>query len=181
MKLITISFFACVVAASAQDFAKSLLPTLKAVPGWGWSSPIVWGGKIFVTSAVSEKPLPTPHVGGYPGGHIGAEDPHRWVLYCFDFDTGKILWEFEAHQGIPPQMRHPRNSFASETPVTDGERVNAYFANIGLFCCDMDGKKLWERRWPSYPLPDGLLVDREGRIIGSLVDGGLVGFASAER
>ena len=126
-----------------------------AVPGWGWSSPIVWGNRVFVTSAVSEKEVPTPRVGGYPGGHVGVEDVHRWMLYCLDFETGKILWEFEAHKGIPPQMRHPRNSFASETPVTDGERVYAYFANIGLFCCDMEGRKLWERRWPSYPMRDG--------------------------
>lgn len=127
----------------------------KKVPGWGWSSPIIWGEKIFVTSAVSKTELPIPQVGGYPGGHIGAEEEHRWMLYCLDFKTGDILWEFEAHRGIPPQPRHPRNSFASETPVTDGERVYAYFANIGLFCCDLDGKKLWERRWPSYPMRDG--------------------------
>ncbi len=126
-----------------------------SVPGWGWSSPIVWDHKIFVTAAVGEKELTTPRVGGYPGGHVGAEDVHRWMLYCLDFETGKILWEFEAHKGIPPQMRHPRNSFASETPVTDGERVYAYFANIGLFCCDLYGKKIWERRWPSYPMRDG--------------------------
>jgi uncharacterized Zn finger protein len=53
----------------------------------------------------------------------GLGEVHRWMLYRLDFETGKILWEFESHQGIPPQMRHPRNSFASETPVTDGERV----------------------------------------------------------
>lgn len=127
----------------------------KKVPGWGWSSPIVLGDNVFVTSAVSKTELPTPQVGGYPGGHIGAEEEHRWMLYCLDFETGDIRWEFEAHKGIPPQMRHPRNSFASETPVTDGERVYAYFANIGLFCCDLEGKKLWERRWPSYPMRDG--------------------------
>jgi outer membrane protein assembly factor BamB len=126
-----------------------------AVPGWGWSSPIVWGEGVFVTSAVSETPLPTPLVGGYPGGHVSQKEEHRWMLYGLDFATGKIRWEFEAHKGIPPQMRHPRNSFASETPVTDGERVYAYFANIGLFCCDMDGRKLWERRWPSYAMRDG--------------------------
>lgn len=125
------------------------------VPGWGWSSPIVWGDKIFVTAAVGEKELPTPHVGGYPGGHVGTGEVHRWMLYCLDFESGKILWEFEAHKGIPPQMRHPRNSFASETPVTDGEHVYAWFANIGLFCCDMYGQKVWERRWPSYPMRDG--------------------------
>ncbi|MCC6142742.1 MAG: hypothetical protein IT368_02935, partial [Candidatus Hydrogenedentes bacterium] len=53
------------------------------VPGWGWSSPIVWGDKIFVTSAVGEKEVPTPHVGGYPGGHVGTGEVHRWMLYCF--------------------------------------------------------------------------------------------------
>lgn len=126
-----------------------------SVPGWGWSSPIVWGDRIFVTSAVGETALTTPRVGGYPGGNIEQKETHRWMLYCLDFETGKILWEFEAHRGIPPQKRHPRNSFASETPVTDGERVYAYFANIGLFCCDMEGRKLWERRWPSYPMRDG--------------------------
>jgi outer membrane protein assembly factor BamB len=125
------------------------------VPGWGWSSPIVWGDRIFVTAAIGEKDLPTPHVGGYPGGHVGSGEVHRWMLFCLDFETGRILWEFEAHKGIPPQMRHPRGSFANETPVTDGERVYAYFANIGLFCCDMNGRKLWERRWPSHPMRDG--------------------------
>lgn len=125
------------------------------VPGWGWSSPIIWGNRIFVTSAVGETKLATPHVGGYPGGHVSSAEIHRWMTYCLDFETGKILWEREAHRGIPPQQRHPRNSFASETPVTDGERVYSYFANIGLFCCDMEGKPLWERRWKSYPMRDG--------------------------
>lgn len=126
-----------------------------AIPGWGWSSPITWGDKIFVTSAVGEKELETPTIGGYPGGHVAAGDVHRWMTYCLDFDTGEILWEREAQRGIPPQERHPRNSFASETPVTDGERVYSYFANIGLFCYAMDGKPLWERRWKSYPMRGG--------------------------
>lgn len=125
------------------------------VPGWGWSSPIVWGNRVFVTSAVGEKELPTPHVGGYPGGHLRQDDVHRWMLYCLDFASGKIVWEFQAHQGIPPMERHPRNSFASETPVTDGEHVYAYFANIGLFCCSLDGKKVWERRYEACPMRDG--------------------------
>lgn len=126
-----------------------------AIPGWGWSSPIVWGDKIFVTSAVGENPLDRPVVGGYPGGHVAANDKHRWMTYCLDFDSGKILWEREAHQGVPPQERHPRNSFASETPVTDRERVYSYFANVGLFCYDLEGNKLWEKRWPSYPMRGG--------------------------
>lgn len=125
------------------------------VPGWGWSSPIVWGNRVFVTSAVGETELPTPSVGGYPGGHIGSGEVHRWMLFCFDTESGRLLWEYEAHRGIPPQPRHPRSSFANKTPVTDGQRVYAYFANIGLFCVDLDGRELWERRWPSYPMRDG--------------------------
>jgi outer membrane protein assembly factor BamB len=125
------------------------------IPGWGWSSPIIWGKKIFVTAAVGEQELQKPVIGGYPGGRVMAKDVHRWMTYSLDFDTGKILWEREAHRGIPPQERHPRNSFASETPVTDGERVYAYFANVGLFCYDLEGNPLWERRWKSYPMRGG--------------------------
>lgn len=125
------------------------------VPGWGWSSPIVWGDKIYVTSAVGEQPLTKPKVGGYPGGHLQQTDVHRWMIYCLDFNTGKVVWEREAHRGVPPQLRHPRNSYASETPVIDGERVYAYFANVGLFCYDLSGEKLWEQHWPAYPMRDG--------------------------
>jgi outer membrane protein assembly factor BamB len=125
------------------------------VPGWGWSSPIVWGDRIYVTSAVGEQPLSKPKVGGYPGGHLQQTDVHRWMIYCLDFNTGKVMWEREAHRGVPPQLRHPRNSYASETPVTDGERVYAYFANVGLFCYDLSGEKLWEQHWPAYPMRDG--------------------------
>ncbi len=125
------------------------------IPGWGWSSPVVWGERIFVTAAVGERELETPEVGGYPGGHIAAGDAHRWTTFCLDFETGRILWERVAHEGVPPQERHPRNSFASETPVTDGERVYAYFANIGLFCYDLEGDPQWERRWKSFPMRGG--------------------------
>lgn len=124
------------------------------VPGWGWSSPIVWGDLVFTTSALGKTELPTPHVGGYPGGHIGTDEEHRWLVHAVDFETGKIAWEFEAHRGIPPKQRHPRNSFASETPVTDGTHVYAWFANIGLFCIDFSGRKIWERRWPAYSMRD---------------------------
>jgi outer membrane protein assembly factor BamB len=126
-----------------------------AIPGWGWSSPVIWRDRIFVTSAVGENELDRPVVGGYPGGRVQPDDVHRWMTYCLDFESGRIVWEREAHKGIPPEQRHPRNSFASETPITDGERVYAYFANIGLFCYDMDGHQVWEQRWPSYPMRGG--------------------------
>lgn len=125
------------------------------IPGWGWSSPIVWGNKIFVTSAVGEKDLPKPIIGGYPGGNVKIDDVQRFMLYCLDFDTGKVLWERESHKGLAPQPRHPRNSLASETPICDGERVYAYFGNIGIFAYDMDGKKLWEARLGDFRMRGG--------------------------
>jgi outer membrane protein assembly factor BamB len=125
------------------------------LPGWGWSSPVIWENRIFVTAAVHDGPRDKMFAGGYPGGFVNSMEVHRWMTYCLDFDTGKILWEREAHKGVPPQPRHPRNSYASETPVTDGERVYCYFANIGLFCYDLEGRPLWEKRWGHYPMRGG--------------------------
>ena len=125
------------------------------IPGWGWSSPVIWGDKVFVTSAVGEQELKKPIVGGYPGGRVKPTDVHRFMTYCLDFDTGKVRWEREAHKGVPPEQRHPRNSYANATPITDGERVYAYFGNIGMFCYDMDGTKLWEQRLGSFPMRGG--------------------------
>jgi outer membrane protein assembly factor BamB len=125
------------------------------LPGWGWSSPVVWEKRIFVTAAVHEGPRDKMFAGGYPGGFVKPTEVHRWMTYCLDFDSGKIVWQREAHKGPPPQQRHPRNSYASETPICDGERVYAYFANIGLFCYDLEGKPLWEKRWESYPMRGG--------------------------
>ncbi len=113
------------------------------VPGSGWSSPIVWGDRIFVTSVVSSAGREAPKKGLYMGGERKPPtDEHRYVVYAFDFKTGKLLWEREASKGVPG-ARHLKNTYASETPVTDGERVYARFGNVGLFCYDMSGKLLW--------------------------------------
>lgn len=125
------------------------------VPGWGWSSPIVWEDKIFLTSALCENELPKLPIGGYPGGRVKPRDEQRFMVYCLDTKTGKKLWEQEAYKGPAPEFRHPKNSFASETPITDGERVYAYFGNVGLFTYDMNGKKLWEAKWGAYPMRGG--------------------------
>jgi outer membrane protein assembly factor BamB len=141
----------------------------KELPGWGWSSPVVWGDRIFVTTAIGEHDREKLVVGGYPGGHVMPTDVHRWVTYCLDFDTGDILWEREAYKGVPLEERHPKNSFANATPITDGERVYAFFGNIGMFCYDMEGEKLWEYRIEHYPMrggwgPGASPVLHEGRI-----------------
>ena len=90
--------------------------------------------------------------GLYFGGNRPApKDVHRYVVYCLDLDTGKIVWEKEVHRGVPKHGHHLKNSLASETPVSDGERVYAYIGNVGLFCFDFEGNLLWSKRWESVP------------------------------
>jgi len=125
------------------------------VPGRGWSSPIVWGDHIFVTAVINtagEEPLkPTgSYIGRSFGGPMTGNDvattstPHRWVLYDIDFTTGKIRWERALNTAVP-LSKHLKNSYASETPVTDGERVYIFNGNAGLFAFDMNGKLLWSK------------------------------------
>lgn len=122
------------------------------VPGTGWSSPVVWGDRIFVTTVVSSVESEKPKKGLYFGGERKAPtDVHRWVVYCIDFKTGKTLWEKEASRGLPPGPRHLKNSYASETPVTDGQRVYAYFGNVGVFCYDFKGNLVWSKKFDSVP------------------------------
>src|SRR5918993_166759 len=138
------------------------------VPGVGWSSPVVWGRRVFMTAATSEQRMKPPSLGtefsneyiaelrkqGLSADEINKrlwardrEMPHdiviRLVLFCFDLETGKRLWEREIYHGRPRGGRHVKNSFASETPVTDGERVYAYFTDYGLYAFDFDGKPIW--------------------------------------
>jgi outer membrane protein assembly factor BamB len=121
------------------------------IPGTGWSSPAVWGDNIFLTSVVSSVTGEPPKKGLYFGGERKpATDIHQWMVYCVDFKTGKIRWQQEVKKGPPEISRHLKNSYASETPVTDGERVYAYFGNVGLFCFDMKGKLLWSKKWGPF-------------------------------
>ncbi|MBX3276506.1 MAG: PQQ-binding-like beta-propeller repeat protein [Acidobacteria bacterium] len=120
------------------------------IPGMGWSSPIVWGDRIFLTTVVSAGEVETPKKGLYFGGERQniPQAEHRWMVYCLDFKSGRVLWEREVHRGAPPSTRHLKNSYASETPVTDGERVYAYFGNLGVFAFDFNGKQAWKVNFP---------------------------------
>lgn len=123
------------------------------IAGVGWSSPVVWGNRIFVNSAASSDPGEAPKKGLYGGGNR-PEPPgstHRWLVVCADFSSGKLLWERQVHEGVPQTAHHLKNTYASETPVTDGERVYAHFGHLGTYCFDMDGKLLWSKTWPPYP------------------------------
>ncbi len=127
------------------------------VPGHGWSSPVVWGDRVFLTSVISSNPIEAPKKGLYFGGNRPEppKDSHRWMVYCFDFDKGKVVWEKQLHEGVPRTPRHLKNSYASETPVTDGERVYAHFGYLGTYCLDINGKLLWSKPWPPYPVRYG--------------------------
>jgi outer membrane protein assembly factor BamB len=121
-----------------------------AVPGLGWSSPIVWNDHIFLTAAISSGEEVAPTRGLYdPGeehGRTKAAAAQRWIVYDVDFKTGRIRWERELRNGMPSTMRHVKNSFASETPVTDGERVYVYLGAIGLVAAlDLSGRPVWAR------------------------------------
>ena len=118
------------------------------IPGLGWSSPIIWGDHVFVTTAISDGEEPQPVKGLYdPGNAHGKTDAvagHRWMVYDLDLQTGEIRWERELRAASPTIKRHLKASFASETPVTDGERLYVYFGSIGLVAAlDMTGTVLW--------------------------------------
>ena len=127
------------------------------IPGIGWSSPVVWGDRVFVTSVVSMVEQEKPRIGIYLDGRRVNPPPgeHRWMVYCIDASSGRIRWEREVHRGVPQSARHLKNSFASETPVTDGERVYAYFGNVGVFVFDMDGAPVWSQAFGPFPTRTG--------------------------
>jgi outer membrane protein assembly factor BamB len=119
-----------------------------AMPGMGWSSPCVCGNRIFLTAAISAGDIEPVKQGLYFGGERRpSTDSHRWLVMCIDLEDGSVLWQKDVSQGVPPHGRHLKNSFASETPICDGERVYAYIGNVGLFTFDLEGRELWRRSW----------------------------------
>ncbi len=120
-----------------------------ALPGMAWASPVVWGNRVFVTNVVSEGEVEAVKKGLYFGGNRPdiSRDPHNWLAHGIDLASGEIAWETRLHHGIPTAPRHLKNSYASETPVTDGERVYAHFGYLGTWCLDTDGRVLWKREW----------------------------------
>lgn len=115
------------------------------IPGRGWSSPVVWGRRVFLTTAVSEGELEAPKKGLYFGGDRSAPPPHRhrWQVMGLDAGSGEVLWTTEVRSANPTTPVHIKNTYASETPATDGERVYAYFGGVGLFGLDFEGRVLW--------------------------------------
>src|ERR1022692_1008754 len=147
------------------------------IPGRGWSSPIVAGGKIYLTAATTEGKSKPPQIGTEYSNEYAAELMkqglkmsevmakvgerdiempnevmlHYW-LYCLDLKTGAVDWKKEFYAGHPPGGRHRKNSFTSETPVTDGQSIFVYIANLGIWAFDRSGQQRWTEKLESNPI-----------------------------
>jgi outer membrane protein assembly factor BamB len=129
------------------------------ISGRGHSSPIVWGNRIFLTTAIEGPVVPDHKVykhmlGGQEFKHpdwAGADHSYTFKLICVDANTGKIVWERAAYDGPVFDHRHRRNTYASPTPVTDGKHVYAFFGSEGLYCYDFNGKIVWKQSLGGIP------------------------------
>jgi outer membrane protein assembly factor BamB len=121
------------------------------LPGSGHSSPIVWGGRVFVTSVIEGEPIPgakaaTHMMGGKEWVHpdsVAADRKHTFKVLALDARSGRIVWEHTPYEGVVYDARHRRSSFASATAATDGKMVYAYFGPEGLYAYDFAGKLIW--------------------------------------
>lgn len=132
--------------------------------GEGWSSPIVLGDKIFITSSVlvkeAEKPEPKEEVQPQDGQPAPVDKSYetavyRWQLSCLDAKTGEELWTQVSFEGNPRINKHVGSTYACETPVTDGKYVYAYYGMVGVYCYDLDGNLIWEKDLGAYPMLNG--------------------------
>lgn len=118
------------------------------IPGAGHSSPIIWGKRVFITTAIAEDPNVESFRGGvYMGGNRATPDKsgYSYNVICLDTDQGSIQWSKAVLQQEPRTRRHTKNTYASETPVTDGKYVFASFGSAGLYCLDFEGNLIWQR------------------------------------
>jgi outer membrane protein assembly factor BamB len=142
------------------------------VPGSGNATPIVWGDKVFIQTAIptgkrqaaaADDPAPAPPPPGGRGrggrGGMGGPKPtevYQFVILCLDRQTGKTLWQQVANEVVPHEGFRPGDgSFASSSPVTDGKHVFAYFGSRGIHCYDMNGKPLWSRDLGKMKISNG--------------------------
>jgi len=134
-------------AAVTWDAQKSVNTRWKtAIPGLAHSSPVVWGNKIFVTTAITSAAKDETRYGLYGDVAPVKDDPkHIWKVFALDKQTGKILWERTAYEGLPKVKRHPKSTHADSTPATDGKHVIALFGSHGLYAYDLNGKLLWKQ------------------------------------
>lgn len=120
------------------------------IDGGGWSSPVISGHRVFLTTAVSgDGTRPKGFGEGVSSmrAHFQSKSPDKpfsFEVHCLDLESGKLLWKQQVVSEVPPHKIHPSNSYATESPATDGKRVYAYFASVGkVACLDPEGEILW--------------------------------------
>lgn len=117
-----------------------------AIPGKGNSTPVIAGNRIFLTTAVPTGKAVAPPASGRAGGGADGGIEHRFEVIAVDRQTGAIVWQRTATIATPHEGYHRTyGSFASNSPVTDGARVFAFFGSRGLYAYDLDGKLLWQK------------------------------------
>ena len=133
-----------------------------AIAGEGWSQPITWADKVFVTVAVPAESTdatdskPEEYQGG--GGRRRDDlvsTVYRYEVICLDAKLGTEIWRSVARESRPPIPRHSTNTYATETPITDGERVYAYFGMAGVYCFSLEGELLWKKDLGVYEMRAG--------------------------
>lgn len=118
------------------------------IPGLGLSSPVIWGDKLFLTTAVSKFDTQGIKPGIYGDGMpVPDSSVHDWKVYCINKNTGSILWERTAYTGVPKIKRHPKSTHANPSVATDGKYAVAFFGSEGLYCYDFNGKLIWKKNF----------------------------------
>ncbi len=129
------------------------------IPGRGFSSPIIWGNRVFLTTAIEGDVIPgqkavVHNIGGQEFKHpdwVSSDRSHTFKVICLDTESGKMLWEKTAYEGKVFDHRHRKSSFASPTATTDGQYVYAYFGSEGLYCYDFKGNEIWKTSLGGVP------------------------------
>ena len=117
-----------------------------ALPGMGHSTPIIWGDRVYVSSAVPYGDSVDPVTTHAPGAHdyVAPIQRYKFMVLAINRADGKIVWERTLREELPHEGAHSTGSLASNSPVTDGEHLIAFFGSRGLYCLDMDGELQWE-------------------------------------
>jgi len=126
-----------------------------AIPGEGSGSPIVWGDRIFVTSAIDTgetdgapaeaEPSSAPRGRRRGPPNVSTSNLFSYDVFALRRSDGEILWRRTARREKPHEGRHPTGTYASNSAITDGKRLYAYFGSRGLYAYDLDGELLWEK------------------------------------
>ncbi|MGI8898323.1 MAG: PQQ-binding-like beta-propeller repeat protein [Pyrinomonadaceae bacterium] len=116
-----------------------------AIPGLSHASPVLWGNRIFVITAISGDPKASFNAKDRGIGLADDSVNHTWRIYALDKTNGRVVWEKTAYEGVPRAKRHVKATQANSTPATDGKYVVALFGSEGLDCYDVNGKLIWKQ------------------------------------